>query len=95
MLVVGNPANTNCLIASSCAPSIPKANFTCMTKLDQNRAVSQVAQRLGVKTDDVKKVRGLMNNLYTLCNLCFQRSKQLNFIKLQIRTESKKAMFHE
>jgi len=56
VLVVGNPANTNCLIASRCAPSIPKENFTCMTKLDQNRAVSQVAHRLGVKTDTIKKV---------------------------------------
>jgi len=56
VLVVGNPANTNCMIAASCAPSIPKENFTCMTKLDQNRAVSQVAQRLGIKTDAVKKV---------------------------------------
>jgi len=56
VLVVGNPANTNCLIAQNCAPSIPKENFTCMTRLDQNRAVSQVAMRLGVKTDAVKKV---------------------------------------
>merc|ERR1719450_27835 len=56
VLVVGNPANTNCLIASKCAPTIPKENFTCMTKLDQNRAVSQVAHRLGVKTDAIKNV---------------------------------------
>jgi len=56
VLVVGNPANTNCMIAASCAPTIPKENFTCMTKLDQNRAVYQVAQRLGLKADAVKKV---------------------------------------
>jgi len=56
VLVVGNPANTNCMIVSRCAPSIPRENFTCMTKLDQNRAVSQVAIRLGIKTDKVKKV---------------------------------------
>jgi len=56
VLVVGNPANTNCLIAQRFAPTIPKENFSCMTKLDQNRAVSQVAMRLGVKTDAVKKV---------------------------------------
>jgi len=56
VLVVGNPANTNCLIAQTCAPTIPKQNFTCMTRLDQNRAISQVAMRLGVKTDAVKKV---------------------------------------
>jgi len=56
VLVVGNPANTNCLIAQKYAVDIPKENFTCMTRLDQNRAVSQVAMRLGVKTDAVKKV---------------------------------------
>merc|ERR1711931_247924 len=56
VLVVGNPANTNCLIASRCAPSIPKENFSCLTKLDQNRAVSQVAMRLGVKSTEVKRV---------------------------------------
>lgn len=56
VLVVGNPANTNCLIASKCAPNIPKENFSALTKLDQNRAVSQVATRLGVKSTDVTKI---------------------------------------
>jgi len=56
VLVVGNPANTNCLITSKCAPSIPKENFSCLTKLDQNRAVTQIAMRLGVKTTAVKHV---------------------------------------
>lgn len=42
VLVVGNPANTNCLIASKSAPSIPKENFSCLTRLDHNRASSQV-----------------------------------------------------
>ncbi|KAG7283564.1 hypothetical protein CRUP_026491 [Coryphaenoides rupestris] len=41
VLVVGNPANTNCLIASKSAPSIPKENFSCLTRLDHNRAASQ------------------------------------------------------
>lgn len=41
-MVVGNPANTNCLIASKSAPSIPKENFSCLTRLDHNRAKSQV-----------------------------------------------------
>ena len=41
--VVGNPANTNALIASTYAPSIPKKNFTAMTRLDQMRATSQIA----------------------------------------------------
>lgn len=48
VLVVGNPANTNALIMSKYAPSIPKENFTALTRLDQNRAVGQVAERLGV-----------------------------------------------
>ena len=43
VLVVGNPANTNALIASKHAPSIPPQNFTCLTRLDQNRAQSQVS----------------------------------------------------
>lgn len=43
VLVVGNPANTNCLIASKSAPSIPKENFSCLTRLDHNRARSQVS----------------------------------------------------
>lgn len=44
VLVVGNPANTNCLIAAKSAPSIPKENFSCLTRLDHNRASSQVTQ---------------------------------------------------
>ena len=40
VLVVANPPNTNALVASHHAPSIPKENFTAMTRLDQNRAVS-------------------------------------------------------
>jgi len=56
VLVVGNPANTNCLICSKKAPSIPKENFSCLTRLDHNRAASQVAIRCGVPADDVKNV---------------------------------------
>ncbi|CAF89826.1 unnamed protein product, partial [Tetraodon nigroviridis] len=56
VLVVGNPANTNCLIASKSAPSIPKENFSCLTRLDHNRASSQVALRCGVSSDKVKNV---------------------------------------
>mmetsp|Transcript_8973 Transcript_8973/g.17337 ORF Transcript_8973/g.17337 Transcript_8973/m.17337 type:complete len:343 (+) Transcript_8973:1519-2547(+) len=44
-LVVANPANTNCLALSSFAPRIPKKNFTCLTRLDMNRAQAQIAQR--------------------------------------------------
>ena len=42
VLVVGNPANTNCCIAKHFAPSIPAKNFSCLTRLDQNRACAQV-----------------------------------------------------
>ncbi|XP_034041320.1 malate dehydrogenase, cytoplasmic-like [Thalassophryne amazonica] len=56
VLVVGNPANTNCLIAAKSAPSIPKENFSCLTRLDLNRARSQVAMRCSVPTTDVKNV---------------------------------------
>merc|ERR1739844_766014 len=56
VLVVGNPANTNALICSHYAPSIPKENFSAMTRLDQNRAASQLAIKAGAKVQDVKKV---------------------------------------
>uniref|UniRef100_A0A8K9VEJ1 Malate dehydrogenase n=1 Tax=Oncorhynchus mykiss TaxID=8022 RepID=A0A8K9VEJ1_ONCMY len=56
VLVVGNPANTNCLIAAKSAPSIPKENFSCLTRLDHNRARSQVAMRCGVPATQVKNV---------------------------------------
>lgn len=56
ILVVGNPANTNALICSKYAPSIPKENFTAMTRLDQNRAQSQLAAKIGVPVKDVKNV---------------------------------------
>src|SRR5262245_3023345 len=53
ILVVGNPANTNALIAMNNAPDIPSERFTAMTRLDQNRAVGQLAQKLSVDVDDV------------------------------------------
>lgn len=56
VLVVGNPANTNALIAAESAPSIPKENFTALTRLDHNRAKSQVALRLKVNIDQVHNV---------------------------------------
>jgi malate dehydrogenase len=54
ILVVGNPANTNALIAMSNAPDIPDERFTAMTRLDENRAVAQLAQKLGVGVADVQ-----------------------------------------
>jgi len=56
VLVVGNPANTNALICSHYAPSIPKENFTAMTRLDQNRAQAALASRLSVQVDKVQNV---------------------------------------
>jgi malate dehydrogenase len=56
VLVVGNPANTNALIAQRNAPDVPAERFTAMTRLDHNRAVAQLAKKAGVTVDDVKKV---------------------------------------
>jgi malate dehydrogenase len=53
ILVVGNPANTNALIAASNAPDIPKERFTAMTRLDENRAVAQLAKKVGVGVTDI------------------------------------------
>jgi malate dehydrogenase len=54
ILVVGNPANTNCLIAQQNAPDIPPERFTSMTRLDENRAVSMLAKKLEVGVEDVQ-----------------------------------------
>jgi len=55
VLVVGNPANTNCLITLHNAPDIPTERFTAMTRLDHNRARSQLAQKAGVPVTEVKQ----------------------------------------
>ncbi len=54
ILVVGNPANTNCLIALNNAADIPDERFTAMTRLDENRAVAQLAAKVGVDVEDVQ-----------------------------------------
>ena len=56
VLVVGNPANTNALIASSNAPNINPQNFTAMTRLDHNRAMAHLAKKLNVDSQDIKKM---------------------------------------
>ncbi|MDQ6854766.1 MAG: malate dehydrogenase, partial [Actinomycetota bacterium] len=53
VLVVGNPANTNCLIAQSNAPDIPRERFTAMTRLDHNRAIAQLAAKSGATVKDI------------------------------------------
>ncbi|MCP2164447.1 malate dehydrogenase [Goodfellowiella coeruleoviolacea] len=56
VLVVGNPANTNALIAQANAPDVPAERFTAMTRLDHNRALSQLAHKLGVSVTEIKKM---------------------------------------
>ena len=54
--VTGNPANTNALIAMTNAPDIPRERFSALTRLDHNRAISQLARRTGAKVTDIKKM---------------------------------------
>ena len=54
--VTGNPANTNALIAASNAPDIPKSQFSALTRLDHNRAISQLAKKLGVATTEIAQM---------------------------------------
>lgn len=56
VLVVGNPANTNALIAQAHAPDVPADRFTAMTRLDHNRALAQLSKKLGVPVTELKKV---------------------------------------
>jgi len=55
VLVVGNPANTNALIAQRNAPNIPAANFQAMTRLDHNRGLAQIAEKAGCKVDEIDR----------------------------------------
>ncbi|KQX59066.1 MULTISPECIES: malate dehydrogenase [unclassified Streptomyces] len=56
ILVVGNPANTNALIAQAAAPDVPAERFTAMTRLDHNRALTQLAQKTGSSVEDIKRL---------------------------------------
>ncbi|MFE5793984.1 malate dehydrogenase [Streptomyces sp. NPDC056503] len=56
ILVVGNPANTNALIAQSAAKGVPAERFTAMTRLDHNRALTQLAQKTGSSVTDIKRL---------------------------------------
>ncbi|MFC9426480.1 malate dehydrogenase [Streptomyces sp. NPDC056987] len=56
VLVVGNPANTNALIAQAAAPDVPRERFTAMTRLDHNRAISQLAAKTGATVSDIKRL---------------------------------------
>jgi malate dehydrogenase len=56
VLVVGNPANTNALIARANAPQLPATHFTAMTRLDHNRALSQLAEKTGTHVTDIRRM---------------------------------------
>ncbi len=62
VLVVGNPANTNCLIAMSNAPDVPRERFTAMMRLDHNRAISQLANRVGKPVSSVTNMTAWGNH---------------------------------
>ncbi|HLM49140.1 MAG TPA: malate dehydrogenase [Solirubrobacteraceae bacterium] len=66
ILVVGNPANTNALIAMNNAPDIPRERFTAMTRLDHNRAKAQLAKKAGVHVRDVTKMTVWGNHSTTM-----------------------------
>ncbi|HEY4607910.1 MAG TPA: malate dehydrogenase, partial [Ilumatobacteraceae bacterium] len=65
VLVVGNPANTNCLIAMSNAPDVPRERFTAMMRLDHNRAISQLATKLGKPITTVTNMTSWGNHSVT------------------------------
>lgn len=56
VLITGNPANTNALIAMSNAPDVPRERFSALTRLDHNRAISQLAKKTGATVSDIKKM---------------------------------------
>jgi malate dehydrogenase len=56
VLITGNPANTNALIAMSNAPDIPRERFSALTRLDHNRAIAQLAKKTGAAVTDIKKM---------------------------------------
>lgn len=61
VIVVGNPCNTNCLIAMHAAPDVPRERFTAMTRLDENRAKAQIARKLGLGAGDIRRL-GIWGN---------------------------------
>ena len=67
VLVVGNPANTNAAVCAHYAPSIPRENFSALTRLDHNRAVSLVARHLGQPIESVEGVIIWGNHSSTQC----------------------------
>ena len=66
ILVVGNPANTNCLIAQANAPDIPRERFTAMTRLDHNRALAQLANKTGTSVGEITNLAVWGNHSTTM-----------------------------
>jgi len=85
VLVVGNPANTNALIASSNAPDIPAGNFTAMTRLDHNRAMAQLATKTGKHVNDINCMTIWGNHSATqypdVCNASVSVSKATDLVE--------------
>ena len=67
ILVVGNPANTNALIAQSNAPDIPRERFNAMTRLDHNRAIAQLARKTGAAVADITNM-GVSGTTHRRCS---------------------------
>ncbi|WP_330279676.1 malate dehydrogenase [Streptomyces sp. NBC_00569] len=74
VLVVGNPANTNALIAQAAAPDVPADRFTAMTRLDHNRALTQLAKKTGTAVADIKRLTIWGNHSATQYPDIFQAS---------------------
>ncbi|WP_338699686.1 malate dehydrogenase [Streptomyces sp. Q6] len=74
ILVVGNPANTNALIAQAAAPDVPAERFTAMTRLDHNRALTQLAKKTGSTVADIKRLTIWGNHSATQYPDIFQAS---------------------
>ncbi|MEU6663700.1 malate dehydrogenase [Streptomyces sp. NPDC046821] len=74
VLVVGNPANTNALIAQAAAPDVPAERFTAMTRLDHNRALTQLAKKTGTTVADIKRLTIWGNHSATQYPDVFQAS---------------------
>jgi malate dehydrogenase len=88
VLVVGNPANTNCLIAMKNAPRLKPTQFTSMMRLDHNRAISQIAQKLGKPIASVKKVTVWGNHSATQYPDLFQAECEGKKVWPQINDQS-------
>lgn len=79
VLVVGNPANTNAMVCAHFAPSLPASQFSALTRLDQNRAVSMIAHHLHVSTTDLRNVCIWGNHSNTqFPDLAFAEQKHMN-----------------